>query len=401
MDEELEKELNKGIVPESLKNMFETKNISLSENITLTKENNNKWVIIDKEKENIYFVKKEKGKLNIYKSSNLKEAGEFIHISYWVPKVKNAYEKFFEKYLPDKINESSLEDILEFIDEIRRAKSFEEFAHGKKPLIGKKLGARVIDNLPEEFISQKLEEASLKNIQKLIRISKEVERWDIISNLIKQIKPIKLKEIIEKAEIKDLGHFIWNVSDGLSLPIEYREIINDLDLTEKLRKSPLKDVNFFLWVLFQTVRELQKVFSEDTLINNLKRDDANIGDKLWLVGIFDFADHDLTSRAIKTSKIQDTLSESGVEFKNWLEKGRFSKKSPFKVALVLKGFKVVDEKETSSFLNADFDLKEKIVNNLKRAEIKNEKSKKLINEVLGWLSSSSIFSNSVEGLSGW
>ena len=394
MDEELEKELNKVGIPERMKNMFKTKNILLSENIAITKENNNKWVITDKEKENVYFVKKEDGKLNIYKSSNLKEAGEFIHMSYWVPKVKNAYEKFFEKYLPDKIKESSLEDILEFVDEIRRAMSFEEFAHGKKPLIGKKLGARVIDNLPEEFISQKLEEASsLKNIQKVIRISKEIGRWDIVSNLIKQIKPTKLKEIIEKAEIKDLGNFMWNVSDGLSLPFEYRDTITDLDLTEKMRKSPLKDVNFFLWVLLQTVGESQKVFSEDTLINNLKRDDVSIGDTLWLVGICDFANHDLTSRAIKTSKLQATLLESEVEFKNWLEKGRFSKKSPFKVALVLKGFKAVDEEVAFSFLNDHFELKEEIINNLKKAEIKNEKSEELINEVLGWLLSQEVTKN--------
>ena len=393
MDEELEKELNKSIIPESLMNMFETKNIPLSENITITKENTNKWVIIDKEKENIYFLNREDKKLNIYKSSNLKEAGEFIHISYWVPKVKNAYEKFFEKYLPNKINKSSLEDIVEFIDKIRRAKSFEEFAHGKKPLIGKKLGARVIDNLPEEFISQKLEEAPLKSIQKLIRLSKEVERWDIVSNLINQIKPIKMREIIDKSEIKDLGNFIWNVSDGISLPVEYREIINDLDLTEKIRKSPLKDVNFFLWVLFQTVGESQRVFSEDTLINTLKRDDANIGNKLWLVGIFDFADHDLTSRAIKTSKFQAILSESELEFKNWLEKGRFSERSPFKVALILKGFKAVDEVLAFSFLNDNFELKEEIINNLKKAEIKNEKSEKLINEVLDWLLSQEVTKN--------
>lgn len=83
MDEELEMELNKGINLESLKNMFETKNIPLSENITITKENNNKWVINDKEKENIYFLNREDGKLNIFKEEDNKWAitdGEEIYI---------------------------------------------------------------------------------------------------------------------------------------------------------------------------------------------------------------------------------------------------------------------------------------------------------------------------------
>ena len=80
------------------------------------------------------------------------------------------------------------------------------------------------------------------------------------------------------------------------------------------------------------------------------------------------------------------LSESEVEFKNWLEKGRFSKKSPFKVALILKGFKAVDEEGAFSFLNVNFELKGEIINNLKKAEIKNEKSEKLLKEIFSWLS---------------
>ena len=73
IDGELEEELNKGIVPEELKNMFETEGISFSENITITKEKDGKWVIIDEEKKNTYIVRKENGKLNIYLKLNSKE----------------------------------------------------------------------------------------------------------------------------------------------------------------------------------------------------------------------------------------------------------------------------------------------------------------------------------------
>ena len=62
----LEEELNKSIVPEGLKKMFEAEGISFSESITITKENEGKWVIIDREKKSTYIVRNETGKLNIY-----------------------------------------------------------------------------------------------------------------------------------------------------------------------------------------------------------------------------------------------------------------------------------------------------------------------------------------------
>ena len=70
-DEELEKEMNKGIIPERLEQEFRTTDCSLSENSTITKEGNNEWLIDDKEKK--YSVKKEEGKLKIYENVCLEE----------------------------------------------------------------------------------------------------------------------------------------------------------------------------------------------------------------------------------------------------------------------------------------------------------------------------------------
>lgn len=65
MNVELEKELNRGVVPEILKNMFKTKSIPLSENLLLQKEENDKWVITDEETKNTYIIRKE-NELNIF-----------------------------------------------------------------------------------------------------------------------------------------------------------------------------------------------------------------------------------------------------------------------------------------------------------------------------------------------
>jgi phage tail-like protein len=63
---DLENDLDAGFIPEELKNMFETKGITLSEIITVTKEDNDKWRVVDEEKESTYIIRKEGKNLNIY-----------------------------------------------------------------------------------------------------------------------------------------------------------------------------------------------------------------------------------------------------------------------------------------------------------------------------------------------
>ena len=78
-DGELEEELNGGSIPDKLKKKFQDKEIPLSEMTTITKENEDKWVIIDEEKKNTYFIRKEEETLNIYKKIKGEEEERFIH----------------------------------------------------------------------------------------------------------------------------------------------------------------------------------------------------------------------------------------------------------------------------------------------------------------------------------
>ena len=59
-----EKELDKGVVPEVLKNKFKTEGFSLSENAIVEKGADNEWRITDNE--DIFVVRKEEERLNIY-----------------------------------------------------------------------------------------------------------------------------------------------------------------------------------------------------------------------------------------------------------------------------------------------------------------------------------------------
>jgi hypothetical protein len=67
IDVEFKDDLNKGIIPEKLKNLFKTEEYSLSKKAMVTNGQDDKWRITDIEE--IYIVKKEKGKLNIYNLS--------------------------------------------------------------------------------------------------------------------------------------------------------------------------------------------------------------------------------------------------------------------------------------------------------------------------------------------
>jgi CHAT domain-containing protein/Tfp pilus assembly protein PilF len=60
----VEENLNKDVIAEELNNMFKTKGFTLSENATIKKENDDEWEI--KNGKQIYIVKKEEEKLDIY-----------------------------------------------------------------------------------------------------------------------------------------------------------------------------------------------------------------------------------------------------------------------------------------------------------------------------------------------
>jgi len=62
----LKEDLDKGIIPENLINMFEREGSQLSENVTITKEGNDKWLLNDRENKKTYIIRKDAETLNIY-----------------------------------------------------------------------------------------------------------------------------------------------------------------------------------------------------------------------------------------------------------------------------------------------------------------------------------------------
>ena len=84
MDRVSEDALNGGKISKELEIKFENMHIPLSKGITITTEKEDEWVITDKEKKNIFVVRKEEGKPHIYKRDiwKLNQAIETTELGY-------------------------------------------------------------------------------------------------------------------------------------------------------------------------------------------------------------------------------------------------------------------------------------------------------------------------------
>ena len=62
----IEDDLDKGVLPEILKNTFNSTGIPLSEDSTVVKEDEDTWTIRDERDKNVFFIEKKEGELNVY-----------------------------------------------------------------------------------------------------------------------------------------------------------------------------------------------------------------------------------------------------------------------------------------------------------------------------------------------
>ena len=89
-------DLNKGTISGSLQQEFENNMISFSQDTTVSIEReDSKWLISDKDNDQIYTVRKEEGRLNIYKETKFDFTG--------IRKAKNWQNAVFDDELMQKL----------------------------------------------------------------------------------------------------------------------------------------------------------------------------------------------------------------------------------------------------------------------------------------------------------
>lgn len=109
MNDGLEGEMNKGIIPKRLKDKFETTDFPLSKNSTITIEGNNKWKIVDKKREKIYCVKKEAGQLKIYEIVGIEKLlNKYVSGNIAINCIKKHKNMELTRARLDKLKESSI-----------------------------------------------------------------------------------------------------------------------------------------------------------------------------------------------------------------------------------------------------------------------------------------------------
>lgn len=239
MDIELEDDLNNRTVSEALKDAFETKGFSLSEKITFTNENVNRWVIIDEEKKKTYILRKEEGKLSIYKST-------FQDCIYFLRKLKLFYPKKIEELFEITINET-----LNYLSVLNLAQ------------IGKFITIYIREDVYQEFIDrylvEKLKESDLKEIREFIFVigKNDTEIKDeLVRNTIEKLGEIDFVSKIEESNLREIRLLIYNVHNAGENPQFVIETLKKVNLISKLEESSLNDINMLIYNIDQVGGDL-------------------------------------------------------------------------------------------------------------------------------------------------
>lgn len=268
-----------------------------------------------------------------------------------------------------KLSESSLNDINMLILSVERT--------GASP----KFIVDCIKQMKKKELIGKLEESPLQYIDYLIR---NIKRHDIglHDSIIEILEELDLTQKLKESDLRHLSSFIWSISSNTSLAPKYAAYVDDLDLTRKMEEADLKTVNYLLWHLYLASPTLPKTFIDDHVLsilkNRLNERDASIGEKLRLIGIFQFAGYTIMKKEEGILAIE--ISKPELEF--WLGE---SFDNPAKIALALNGLKVFDEETALSFIDSNSRLDD-IIDCLKNAEIENIKTEQLIKSTIEWLS---------------
>ena len=239
---EFEDDMNKDIIPEKLRETFKTGEFLIAENAAIRKEKEGKWEITDGEK--IYIVKKEDGKLKIYRKSNPK----ILVCSYTNRAVDNVVMKLFDRYK---------EIIVQFgsstLTEKYKDALFDEQLEKKRKAIERRIAEkfkRLLSPLKREK-KEKEKEVEPKNREngrleeKKKRIKREIEASNAeISRFEKQMtdkEHTQLKTNLEE-EIARINGQLQQYRDNLiELPAKKKGINEEIKELEK-HASTLEDV---------------------------------------------------------------------------------------------------------------------------------------------------------------
>jgi hypothetical protein len=231
-----------------------------------------------------------------------------------------------------------------------------------------------IKQIDANDIAEKLQASTIEDINKLFT---NIKRYDLgsMNYLLELIESVDLTVNLKEAPLKQIGWLLWNISSNPVSLMKYLELSNQLELREKASESDLAGINTFLWNLYLTSSETPKIFADcewkKIITAKLSNEESGIPDKLFTVGVFEFAGCPLEEHVIKNLN----LPTENYKLSRQLDRYFSYETNPFSVALVIKGLK--SAKKGLRFYDAHT-----ILSKLETAQTGNQKSQQLIQDAL-------------------
>lgn len=261
----------------------------------------------------------------------------------------------------------------------------------------------LIKNEFSSMSERKIKESSLKGIQKFLQVADEMGRNDLRESIarIMEDSQFSLIEKFNEASLSDIGYFLWNLPHrNLAKYADF--VTKNVNLIAKMKEAKIEEIIFVLWNLFEGDSLNPVIFNERILLDNLNRE-GRIGEKLALIGLFEYVDPDLVKK-VDLSVIKSDIVNLESEVKRWF-KGRRKRRatglrinlrrelfSTFLFLFGIKGLRRIDEKYCFSVITS---LKLKIERLIYQLESErealekigkmNDKRKNLYNDVIRWL----------------
>lgn len=219
-------------------------------------------------------------------------------------------------------------------------------AHSVDPIYPQRILATLA---PSRAVEKALEHSGIRGIQLLLRNLSEMAP-KFLPSIGQSLRTVNLTVRIAEAEIKDLGHFLWNVYAyvGINFAQTYCRIVDTQLRSEQIAKAKLTELAAFLWNLvhisdmedFETLSK--PVFQEQLR----KKWESHPGPYAQILGILVLVRpnvvEDFRLPVLNLERMSGMLTE-------WLAE-LLNDKHPYSFALTVKGLQVLDKRRATEIV---------------------------------------------------
>ncbi|MBA2676811.1 MAG: hypothetical protein H0U76_00190 [Ktedonobacteraceae bacterium] len=198
------------------------------------------------------------------------------------------------------------------------------------------------------------------------------------------LQAVSLSSALERAALKDIGRFLWNVYEHLdpSLAQEYCHLVDSQQRPAQLESAPLNELNHFLWNLLSlSSAPTLSTFSEPLLKQRLAQAwKTDIGPAATLLGTL--------ASARFTPDLHEALSSMRGRQEQLATYLRLclSEQRPYVLALTLRGLRIYSEESAQTIVRRHLAAEEMVrVLGAAQREARTVRSRTLLQESVEWL----------------